>query len=406
MKYVVILGDGMADHPLEQLDGKTPLQYANIPTIDDLAKHGELGLVKTVPDQMPPGSDVANLSVMGYNPFEFYSGRSPLEAASMGVDLSESDITFRCNLVTLSNEKNYGERTIIDHSADEISTEEARQIMVDIHKHLHTEAIKFYPGISYRHLMVWHNGPCDFTLTPPHDILEKKITDFLPQGPNGKIILDLMVKSSELLENHPVNQKRLAKGLRPANSIWIWGEGKKPRLSSFKDKYKLSGSVISAVDLIKGLGICAGLNSIEVEGATGTIHTNFLGKARAAIEALEQGQDFVYVHLEAPDECGHRYEIQNKVIAIERIDERIVKVIKGYLDTIEDDYKIMVLPDHATPLSLRTHTDEPVPFVIYQKNNIQHHPAQVYDEFSAKDTGIYFAEGHTLMDYFINHHRD
>lgn len=402
MKYVVILGDGMADYPLEQLDGKTPLQYADIPTINHLAMNGEIGLVKTVPDEIAPGSDVANLSVMGYDPFQYYTGRSPLEAVSMGVQLSDTDITFRCNLVTLSEEEPYSEKIMLDYSSDEISTEEAKQIIEDVDKHLHTSSIKFYPGISYRHLTVWHNGPEEFTLTPPHDILEKKISDYLPKGPHKSIILDMMVKSYDLLKDHPVNRKRTAKGLRPANSIWIWGEGKKPQLSNFKEKYHLNGSVISAVDLIKGIGISAGLKSIDVEGATGNIHTNFLGKAKAALNELKNGQDFVYVHLEAPDECGHRQEIENKVKAIEFIDRQVVQVIKEGLDNIGEAYKIMILPDHPTPLKLRTHTSEPVPFLIYQSNHIKEKSFQRYDEFSAKQSGIYFPVGYKLMDYFIH----
>ncbi|WHH61425.1 cofactor-independent phosphoglycerate mutase [Petroclostridium sp. X23] len=403
MKYIVILGDGMADTPVEQLGGKTPLQYANIPTIDDLAKHGQLGMVKTVPDDIAPGSDVANLSVMGYNPYEYYTGRSPLEAASMGVPLSDSDITFRCNLVTLSEEEPYSEKVMIDYSSDEISTSEATEIISCIDEHLRTEIIKFYPGISYRHLMVWQNGPYEFNLTPPHDILERKISNYLPKGPHSQIILDMMEKSSELLKNHPVNIKRMEEGLRPANSIWIWGEGKKPALSSFYQKYKIKGAVISAVDLIKGIGICAGLKSIDVEGATGNIHTNFAGKAEAAVKELKNGQDFVYVHIEAPDECGHRYEIENKVKSIELIDQHVVKVIKDELDAIGEDYKIMILPDHPTPLKLRTHTSDPVPFIIYNsRDNKYCESVEGYDEFSAKKTGIYFPEGYKLMDYFIS----
>ncbi len=402
MKYIVILGDGMADFPIEQFGNQTPLQYANIPTIDWLAKHGELGLVKTVADGLSPGSDVANLSVMGYNPFEFYSGRSPLEAASMGVELSDTDITFRCNLVTLSDEEPYSEKVILDHSADEITTKEADILIKEVKKHLETDIIKFHTGISYRHLMVWHDGPYEFSLTPPHDILERKIDEYLPQGLQADIIHNMMVKSSAFLKNHPINLKRIEKGLRPANSIWIWGEGKKPRLSSFYEKYNLKGAVISAVDLIKGIGLCAEMESIDVEGATGNIHTNFIGKANAAIEALAEGQDFVYVHIEAPDECGHRNEVENKVKSIELIDEQVVKIVKEQLDAMGEDYKIMILPDHPTPLCLRTHTSDPVPFLIYQSNKQQENLTQKYDEFSAKQTGIYFEEGYKLMDYFLN----
>jgi len=401
MKYIVILGDGMADYPIEQLGNKTPLQYAHTPMMDYLAQHGEIGLVKTVPEGIAPGSDVANLSVMGYDPYKYYSGRSPLEAASIGIELADTDITFRCNLVTLSDDEPYAYKTMIDYSSDEISTEEARILIEDVNKYLRTDSITFYPGISYRHLMVWNNGPYDFSLTPPHDILEKKITDYLPAGPNGNIILDMMQRSYDFLKAHPINLNRMENGLRPANSIWIWGEGKKPALSSFYDKYHLKGSVISAVDLIKGIGICAGLKSIDVVGATGNIHTNFIGKAEAALQELKNGQDFVYVHVEAPDESGHRYEIDNKVKSIEFIDEKIIKTLKNELDSMNEDYSIMVLPDHPTPLKLRTHTSEPVPFLIYRSNRINENTVQSYDEFTAKESGLFFSEGYKLMDYFL-----
>jgi len=402
MKYAIILGDGMADYPIEQLDNKTPLQYAKTPTMDLLAQKGELGIVKTVPDDLAPGSDVANLAVMGYDPHKYYTGRSPLEAVSMGVELSDTDVTFRCNLVTLSDDEPYEYKTMIDYSSDEISTEEAHILMEDVNKHLRTDRISFYPGISYRHLMVWNNGPHNFSLTPPHDILEKNIADYLPKGTNSNIILELMKRSNEFLKNHPVNLNRIENGLKPANSIWIWGEGKKPSLSGFYDKYGLKGSVISAVDLIKGIGLCAGLRSVNVEGATGNIHTNFIGKAKAAIHELKSGQDFVYVHIEAPDECGHRNEMENKIKSIEFIDQQVVKVIKDELDNIKEDYSIMILPDHPTPLKLRTHTSEPVPFLIYRSNKQQNNSYSSYDELTAKQTGLVFNEGYKLMDYFIS----
>jgi len=402
MKYVIILGDGMADYPIEQLDNKTPLQYAKTPTMDLLAQKGELGIVKTVPDDLAPGSDVANLAVMGYDPHKYYTGRSPLEAVSMGVELSDTDVTFRCNLVTLSDDEPYEYKTMIDYSSDEISTEEAHILMEDVNKHLRTDRISFYPGISYRHLMVWNNGPHNFSLTPPHDILEKNIADYLPKGTNSNIILELMKRSNEFLKNHPVNLNRIENGLKPANSIWIWGEGKKPSLSGFYDKYGLKGSVISAVDLIKGIGLCAGLRSVNVEGATGNIHTNFIGKAKAAIHELKSGQDFVYVHIEAPDECGHRNEMENKIKSIEFIDQQVVKVIKDELDNMKEDYSIMILPDHPTPLKLRTHTSEPVPFLIYRSNKQQNNSYSSYDELTAKQTGLVFNEGYKLMDYFIS----
>lgn len=401
MKYIVILGDGMADYPVAELGNKTPLQYAVVPTIDYMSNKGILGMVKTVPEGMPPGSDTANLAVMGYDPGKYYSGRSPFEAASMGVNIKETDVTFRCNIVTLSDHEPYEEKILLDHSSDEISTAEAKELIIAVREHFNSDIIKFYPGISYRHLMVWEQGPYEWNLTPPHDILGRKVGGFLPSGIQSEIVEGMMRKSYEFLSKHPINKKRVEKGLKPANSIWIWGEGKKPMLSSFYEKYKLKGTVISAVDLIKGIGLCAGLESIDVEGATGNIHTNFRGKAAAALEALNRGQDFVYVHVEAPDECGHRYEIRNKVKSIELIDDQIIRFMKEELDKSGEDYKMLILPDHPTPLSLRTHTSEPVPFLIYQNKAEVSDTSLTYDEFSAKSTGLYIGEGCRLMDYFI-----
>lgn len=400
MKYIVILGDGMADLPLEELGNKTPLQCAKKPNIDMLAKKGIVGMVKTVPDGIAPGSDVANLSVMGYNPKEYYTGRSPLEAVSIGIDLSDTDIAFRCNLVTLSDEANYCDKTMVDYSSDEISSEEATELIDEINKHFKTDEIEFFAGISYRHCMVWHNGLQNLNLTPPHDISDKKITDYLPQN---KLIYDMMVKSYDILKNHPINLKRIERGLKPANSIWLWGEGKKPSISEFYQKYKLKGSVISAVDLIKGLAICAGLTSVNVEGATGNINTNFEGKGQAAInELLNNNKDFVYVHIEAPDECGHRHEIENKVKAIELIDEKIVAPVVKALNESGEDYSILVMPDHPTPLALKTHTSEAVPFIIYRSNEVIDSGLKGYDEQQAKSTGAYIDKGYTLMDKFLN----
>jgi len=400
MKYVVILGDGMSDYPIPQLGNKTPLQYAKKPNIDCLAKYGELGMVKTIPDGIPPGSDAANLSVMGFDPKVYYTGRSPLEAASIGIDLKETDVAFRCNLVTLSEDDDYAEKIMIDYSSDEISTKEAEELIFAVNKHFQTSDISFYSGVSYRHCMVWKNGPLGLGLVPPHDILEKKISPYLPKGEFGKILLQMMQESFEFLKDHPVNKARIAKGLKPANSIWLWGEGKKPAIPKFHEKYGIHGSVVSAVDLIKGIGICAGLKPVDVEGATGNINTNFAGKANAALSELDSGSDFVYVHIEAPDECGHRYEIENKVRAIELIDEQVVGPIMQGLEKY-DDYRILILPDHPTPLSLRTHTSEPVPFLIYRKSRKKISGAEGYDEFQARNTGIYIEEGYKLMDYFI-----
>lgn len=401
MKYIVILGDGMADYPIPELDNKTPLQYAKKPNIDMLAKKGTVGLVKTIPDGIAPGSDAANLSVMGYNPKVYYTGRSPLEAVSMGINLSPTDVALRCNLVCLSeDEDEYADKTMIDYSSDEITTAEAKILIEAVNNALKSDDITFYPGISYRHCMVWNNGKTGLGCTPPHDITNKKITEYLPKEESG-LLLSLMKKSHDILKNHPVNLDRKARGLRPANSIWLWGEGKKPALSSFAEKYNKTGAMISAVDLLKGIGICAGLESIDVEGATGNIDTNFAGKAKAAIEAINSGKDFVYVHVEAPDESGHRYEIDNKVKSIELIDYQIVGPILEAMKKY-DEFKVLVLPDHPTPLSLRTHTAEPIPFIIYDSTNEIDSPASSYDEFEAKKSNIFIDEGYKLMDLFIN----
>jgi 2,3-bisphosphoglycerate-independent phosphoglycerate mutase len=399
VKYIVILGDGMSDYPVPELGNKTPLQVAKKPNIDRLAQYGQLGLVKTVPETLPPGSDVANLSVLGYEPEKYYTGRSPLEAASIGIDLKDTDVTFRTNLVTLSEAERYEDRVMVDYSSDEISTEEAHQLLDTIQAHFNNELYTYYKGISYRHCLLWEKGSLDLDLTPPHDILGKRIADYLPSGKDSLPLLKMMKESQRLLENHPVNLKRKEKGLRPANSIWIWGEGKKPALDPFKDKYGLSGAVISAVDLIKGLGILAGMDSIDVKGATGNIDTNYLGKAQAALDALSQGKDFVFVHIEAPDECGHRYEIDNKVKSIELIDELVVaSLIKGL--EVYEDYKILVLPDHPTPLSLRTHTRDPVPYILYQKSRAKKGSSMTYNEKNAQDTGIFIGSGPDLMAKF------
>ena len=399
MKYVVILGDGMADFTMPELDNKTPLQYAKKPTIDMLASKGTVGLVRTVPEGIAPGSDAANLSVMGYDPKVYYTGRSPLEAVSMGIELSPTDVALRCNLVHLSEEESeYSDKTMIDYSSDEISTAESKVLIEAVNDALKTENINFHPGISYRHCMVWSNGRTGLGCTPPHDISEKKIKEYLPEEQSG-LLLELMKKSYDILKDHPINQARKARGLRTANSIWLWGEGKKPALSSFQEKYEKTGAMISAVDLLKGIGICAGLDSIDVEGATGNIDTNFIGKANAAIKALEDGKDFVYVHVEAPDECGHRYEIENKVKAIELLDSQIVKPILEGISKF--DYRVLVLPDHPTPLRLRTHTSEPVPFIIYDSTNEVQAQANSYDEFEAEKSGVFVEDGYKLMDLFI-----
>lgn len=404
MKYIVILGDGMADYPMPQLNNMTPLQYAKKPNMNFMAKNGQVGMVKTILEGMPPGSDVANLSVIGYDPRQYYTGRSPLEAVSMGIKLSETDVTLRCNLVTLSDNKDYREKTMVDYSSDEISSQEAFELISEVNNHFKTDDIVFYPGISYRHCMVWKDGPMGYKLAAPHDILGRRIAQYLPQGENSMILLEMMAESNNFLKNHPVNKERMARGLNPANSIWLWGEGRKPTLPKFYDKYGLKGSVISAVDLIKGIGICAGLKPVDVEGATGNMHTNFKGKAEAALKELEAGMGFVYIHIEAPDECGHRYEIENKVKSIELIDSLVVGPILEAMKSCQQ-YKVLILPDHPTPLPLRTHTSEPVPFVIYSGNNPQKlSGVNGYDEIQAGSTGLFIEEGYTLMDFFIKNH--
>lgn len=402
MKYIVVLGDGMADYPVDEFGGKTILETADKPNMDEMAQHGEMGLVRTVLDGMKPGSDVANLSVMGYDTRKCYSGRSPLEAASIGVPLDEADVTFRTNLVTLSDEVNYADKTMVDYSAGEITTKEAKQLIESVEKELHTDFLHFFPGVSYRHLLVWHGGSTNVKLTPPHDISDRKITDHLPEGEGADELFALMQKSEAILKVHPVNQARIAAGKRPANSIWIWGEGTKPALENFYEKYRKKASVISAVDLIKGIAKCADMESIDVEGATGNYDTNFEGKAQAALDALLAGQDMVYIHLEAPDECGHQGNAANKKLSVELIDQTIIGFLRRELEAREIEYKMMVLPDHPTPVKLKTHVSDPVPYIIYDSTRKQKTKNQTYTEKNAEATGIFIPEGHTLMAHFLN----
>ncbi len=402
MKYIVVLCDGMADTPSPALGGKTPMEAAHKPNMDYLARMGRVGLVKTVADGLKPGSDVANLSVLGYDPMECYTGRSPLEAASIGIDLGPEDLAFRCNLVTLSEVPDYESRTMVDYCAGDISTEEAEEIIHTVQEKLGGGEIDFYPGIQYRHCMVWHGGDESLEfLTPPHDISDRVITEYLPQTENGQKILALMKRSAEILKDHPVNQKRIAAGKRPANSIWLWGQGKRPVLENFQEKYGKKGSIVSAVDLIKGIGKCAEMTVCEVEGATGYIDTNFEGKAEAALRELSRGQDFVYVHLEAPDECGHRGEPENKVTAIELIDEKILGAILSRMPEGED-YRVMVLPDHPTPLAIKTHSSNPVPFLMYQKSREADNGISCFTEAAAREAGWYVEHGPSLMEEFLN----
>lgn len=398
MKYIVMLGDGMADYPIEELGGKTPLEVAKKPNIDRLACGGELGMVKTVPEGLKPGSDVANLSAMGYNPLQCYTGRSPLEAVSIGIQMDDTDVAFRCNLVTLSDEAEYENKTMMDYSSGEITTGEAAELIRAVDEVFRTSEILFYPGISYRHCMIWHNGPVGLDLTPPHDISDRKVTEYLPGNP---VILDLMKRSYEVLKDHPVNKARVAKGLNPANSIWLWGEGTKPGVSRFEETYGVKGSVISAVDLIKGIGICAGMKVIEVEGATGNIDTNFRGKGEAALRTLLDGQDMVYIHVEAPDECGHHGDLEGKIRAIELIDQEIVGPLLKGLEEAGEDYSILVMPDHPTPISIKTHISDPIPYLLYRSTAPEESGIDTYTENTGKSTGRYVAQGYELMSRLL-----
>lgn len=401
MKYVVLLCDGMADYPVEELGGKTPMEAAYKPNMDKLASKGIVGLVKTVADGMKPGSDVANLSVLGYDPEVYYTGRSPLEAGSIGIDMKPTDVSFRCNLVTVSDEPEYEDKTLVDYCSDDISTEEAAELINYLKTYFDNEEFTLYSGVSYRHCLIWDKGTLDVgTLTPPHDITGRPVKEYLSKSENAKKLLDMMKRSYELLKDHPVNKAREARGLRPANSMWLWGEGVRAELTPFIEKYGLNGTMISAVDLLKGIGKFSGMEVASVAGATGYLDTNFEGKADAAIKALADGKDFVYIHVEAPDECGHRHEIKNKVSAIEIIDEKILSRVLEALEKY-DDYKIMILPDHATPLVLKTHTNDPVPFMIYEKSKA-HEGVSTLNEKTAAETGVFVEKGDTLFSYFLN----
>ncbi len=424
MKYIIVLGDGMADRPIAELNDKTPLEYAKTPMMDSLVKKGELGLVHTIPEGMKPGSDTANLSVLGYDPKKYYSGRSPLEALSIGVPMKDTDIALRCNLVTLSEEEDeYDKRYMIDHSSDEISTEDAAILLDAVRVELENDMFKFYVGTSYRHCLIWDKGKV-VELAQPHDILEQCIENYLPahlgqlhnaggvvHGENREeqlenlrntdVLYQMMRKSYDILVNHPINVARREQGLKPANSCWFWGAGTKPALSSFEEKTKKKGAMISAVDLLKGIAVGASMQVIEVEGANGGLHTNYEGKAKAAIDALtKEGNDFVYVHLEGPDEMGHQGSVERKVQAIEWLDERIVKPIVEGLAEAGEDFRMLILPDHPTPICIRTHSSEPVPYVLYDSVQAQNTEVRDwnYNEKDAEASGNYVAEGHTIID--------
>lgn len=399
MKYVVVLGDGMADRPVPELGNRTPLQAAKKPNIDSLARTAEVGMVKTVPDGMKPGSDVANLAAMGYDPRACYTGRSPLEAVSMGIKLKDTDVTYRCNLVTLGD-GGLGKGVMKDYSSGEITTAESRELVTFLAEKLNEEGFNLYPGVSYRHCLVWDGGSTNVTLTPPHDILGRNTADYLPKGEGAERLLKLMRDSEKLLRDHPVNAARRAAGKNTADSLWAWGEGTKPAVQNFRELRELKGAVISAVDLLKGIGISAGMESIDVEGATGTLTTNFDGKAEAAINAFRRGADYVFIHMEAPDECGHQADIEGKVRSIELIDEKVVGRLLRELPAVCGEFSMLVMPDHPTPIEIRTHCSDPVPFMIWRSNAVSS-GAACYDEDTAAKTGLFVPSGKELMDRFL-----
>lgn len=387
----------MGDRPIPELNNKTPMEVANKPNMDRLAAVAELGLCDTV-NGLKPGSDIANMAVMGYDPRVYHTGRSPLEAMSIGVPMGENDITFRCNLVTLSEEEEYEARTMIDYSAGEISTAEARELILALQEALGTPDYCFYPGISYRHCLLMHTHADSYTTTPPHDISLKPIKEYLP---DNEVILDLMKRSAEILRDHPVNIARRNAGKRPANSAWFWGDGTKPRLDSFASKFGVSAAMITAVDLLRGIGICADMQVLDVEGVTGNVDTNFVGKGEAAIEAFKNGTELVYVHVEAPDECGHRGEIENKIFSIEQIDRHILGPVLDYLENCGEPYRIMILPDHFTPIEIRTHSSEPVPYLIFDSNSAQTGKQVCFCENTAREAGNFEPVGYHIMDRLI-----
>ena len=396
MKYVVILGDGMADEPIESLGNKTILQAADTPFLDMLSKKSEIGMVHTVPDGMAPGSDTANLSVLGYDPKIYYSGRSPLEALSIGVPMTDTDIALRCNIVTISEEEGvpYEEQTIIDHSSSEISTEDCGILLEAVRKELENDIFKFYLGTSYRHCTIWHNGSV-VKLTPPHDVLGQKVG---PNLPETESLREMMKKSYEILKNHPLNIERKKKGLNPANSCWFWGAGTKPALSSFEEKTGKKGVMISAVDLLKGIAVGAGMDNIIVPGADGPLHTNYEGKANAAIKALtEDGYDFAYIHVEAPDEMGHQGSVERKIKAVENLDGRVIKTVVEGLKKSGEPFRVIVTPDHPTPIRLRTHVAKPVPYLLYDSTE-ELDRTWNYNEAEAEASKNYVANGHQLID--------
>lgn len=397
MKHIVFLGDGMADEPFAPLGGHTPLELASHPCMDYLAANGELGLARTVPDGMPAGSDTANLSVFGYDPKIYYSGRSPLEAASMGISLAPEDVTYRCNLVTLSEAERLADAVMIDYSADDISTEEAHELIEAVAPIFREAGCEIFPGFHYRHCLVLRSAATGAALTPPHDITGKSVAGHLPSGTNGALLLSLTEKAREVLREHPVNRKRAEAGLHPANSVWFWGEGRRPALTPFREKFGVArGGVISAVDLVQGIGVCAGLEIISVPGITGNYHTDFAAKGRAAVQALRDGFDFLYIHVEAPDECGHHGEAKEKIWSIEQIDEKILRPVLSYLRNSGETFSALCMPDHPTPLAKLTHTPAPVPYALYRSGEDAARRCR-FTEADAAQTGVFTPEACALM---------
>ena len=401
MKYALMLGEGMADYPVPALGGRTPLEVADTPAMDLLAKTGKVGLVKTVPDGYKPGSDVANLGALGYDAKVCYTGRSPLEALSMGIDMKEDDVALRTNLVTLSEEENFEDKTMKDYSAGEITTAEARELVAFLQEKLGDERFSFHPGVSYRHCLIIAHGSTDMQLTPPHDISGKRIGEHLPKGDFAAELTDLIKRANALLSEHPVNKKRVLNGQNPANSIWFWGQGTRPALENFEQRYGLKGGMVSAVDLLKGIAKGAGMKSVDVEGATGTLSTNFAGKAKAACDLLDGGCDFVFVHLEAPDECGHQGDLEGKIKAIECVDGKILAPVLEHLRASGEDFAVMVMPDHFTPVSLLTHSREPVPFLMYASFRALG-DGRAYNEKSAAESGVYYDDPSVLAREFFS----
>lgn len=401
MKYMVLLCDGMADTPNAALGGKTPMMCADKPLIDGLATTAELGMCRTVAAGLKPGSDVANLSVMGYDPTVSYTGRSPLEAASIGIELLDTDVTLRCNLVSLSDEERYEDKTMVDYCAGDISTAEAAEIIATIEEKLGNDIYKFYSGVSYRHCLVVSNGTTELgNMVPPHDISGRVIGEYLSDHENAKPLIELMKKSYDILKDHPVNIARRKQGLRGADSIWLWGEGTKPSVQNFREKNGVTGCVVSAVDLLKGIGKCAGMKTPEVKGATGYLDTDFEGKAKAGIEAFKEGFDLVYMHFEAPDECGHRGECENKVKSIEAIDSRALSLLLDYLQHCGEDFRILVMPDHPTPLDIKTHSAAPVPYLLYDSSKVLG-TAHTFTEETAQSSGIFVEHGPDMMEKLL-----